>query len=80
MPIYHFNIADHSADPDPEGTELPDDATARAEAVVFAGTYLRDKPELILDGHNFRVEVTDKRHDLLFMVNIQMIDVVQQPK
>jgi hypothetical protein len=71
MPIFHFNLDDHVREPDLEGTELPDAETARAEAVRFAGAYLRDNPGLIDDGQAFKVEVTDETGKSLFIVRIE---------
>ena len=68
MPIYHFNLADGSYESDPDGTMLADLATARLEAVAFAGSYLRDYPDIIWEGHKFRVEVTDHAGADLFAV------------
>ena len=59
MPRYFFNVADHIRDEDDQGTELPDREQARLHAVLFAGSLLRDDPELVWDGREFRVEVRD---------------------
>lgn len=45
MPRYFFHVQDGHDYPDLEGTELPDLAAARAEAVQFAGSLLADQPE-----------------------------------
>lgn len=42
MPRYFFHIDDGVSIPDIEGTELPDLATARAEAVKASGAILED--------------------------------------
>jgi hypothetical protein len=42
MPRYFFHIADGREILDREGTELADDAEARAQAVMLAGGMLRD--------------------------------------
>lgn len=59
MPRYFFNIKDGGRDEDEIGTDLTDTATARKEAVRYAGAVLTSEPELIWDGHDFRVEVID---------------------
>ena len=74
MPVFHFNLADHVREPDLEGTDLADAAQARVQAVVFAGAYLRDQPELITTGSDFRVEVTDDTGALLFVVKIELLE------
>ena len=47
MPRYFFDLADHENTSDLDGTELVNDDAARAQAVTFAGSYLRDHPELV---------------------------------
>jgi hypothetical protein len=74
MPVYHFNLSDHQKEPDPTGTELPDLRTARAEAVMFAGAYLRDEPGLVGGGEEFRVDVTDDAGAKLFSIVVRSVD------
>jgi hypothetical protein len=71
MPIYHFNLADHTYEPDAEGTELADEATARTEAVKFAGAYLADNPDLLAEGARFEVQVVSDDDLHLFTVAIE---------
>ena len=59
MPRYFFAIEDHVRDEDHQGTELPDAAQARLAAIRFAGAVLGDDPDLVWDGREFKVEVTD---------------------
>ncbi|RYG58273.1 MAG: hypothetical protein EON56_00140 [Alphaproteobacteria bacterium] len=42
MPRYYFHVRDGVFLPDREGTKMPDDATARREAISAAGTMLSD--------------------------------------
>ena len=42
MPRYYFHVHDGEDCPDLVGTELADDAAARAEAIVTAGSLLRE--------------------------------------
>jgi hypothetical protein len=58
MPRYFFNIEDHVRDEDDKGTELADAAQARLHAIAFAAGVLKDDPDLVWDGREFRVEVT----------------------
>ncbi|MEN2785850.1 DUF6894 family protein [Sphingomonas qilianensis] len=74
MPLFHFDLADHVREPDPEGTVLPSVAAARIQAIVFAGEYLRDHPKLINEGRDFRVEVSDEEGCGLFAVRIELIE------
>ena len=63
---YHFNIAGALSKPDQEGVEIASLSDARIRAVRFANEYLNSRPELVWLGEEFRVEVTDERHRLLF--------------
>jgi hypothetical protein len=74
MPRYFFNRTDGYVERDREGTELRDLSDARIQAIVFAGESLRDEPEKIWNGDDFRVEVTDDMGLLLFTVIASAID------
>lgn len=74
MPIFHFNLADHKFEEDVEGTELASKEAARVEAITFAGSYLRDNPEVLWDGLKFKVQVTDEERKPLFVVSMEAID------
>lgn len=74
MPIFHFNLADHKFEPDDEGTELADADVARVQAVIFAGSYLRDNPGLIWDGQRFEVQVVDDGGAKVFTVAVETIN------
>ncbi|RWP11009.1 hypothetical protein [Mesorhizobium sp.] len=41
MPRYFFNVSDGAYFPDKEGSELPDDAAARTEALAASGEMLK---------------------------------------
>lgn len=74
MPRYFFHTADGGRCRDRSGTPLPDDAAARAAAIRFAGDVLSDEPDLLRDGKDFRVEVTDEQGVLLFTIVTQTVD------
>ena len=74
MPRYYFHTADGHRWSDPEGSELPDEQTARAEAVTFAAEVLRGKAEEIWRDGQWRVEVTDDQNALLCTVIVLGID------
>ena len=63
---YYFHLAGAVHDPDHEGFELTDLSEARIQAARFAGEYLRDRPEVVWAGEEFRIEVTDNQQDVLF--------------
>jgi hypothetical protein len=74
MPRYYFDLAAHKKDTDKWGSELDDDAAARVRAVNFAATYLRDRPELILDSKELRVVVRTEDDRTLFTVVALSVD------
>ena len=74
MPSYFFHTADGTRDLDREGVELADDAAARKEAIRFAGAVMHDQPEVLWDGRDYRVEVTNTSGDLLFTIVMLSID------
>ena len=74
MPRYFFHRADGVFDPDQEGTEFPDLATARIEAIRFAAASMLDDPQEVRTGHNFRVELSDEHGMLLCTVVVLSLD------
>lgn len=63
---YYFNIAGAVDEPDQTGIKFATLSDARIEAVRFAAEYLRDRPELVWLGEEFRVEVCDDSRQTLF--------------
>lgn len=74
MPRYHFHCADGSREPDVEGTELPDEGAAQLEAMRYAGEVLQHEPGRIWSEGQWRVEVTDEKDTLLFIVITIAVD------
>ena len=74
MPRYFFHRTDGGFDPDTEGTELPDMEVARVEAVRYAAGTMRDRPDYVWDGKDFRIEMTDEAGILLCTVVVLGID------
>ncbi len=74
MPRYFFHTADGSRARDNEGTELPHQRAARTEAIKFAGAILNNDPDVLWDGRDFRVEVTDDSDLLLFTIIMLAVD------
>ena len=74
MPRYHFHRTDGQIEPDPEGSVLPDLHAARMQAVVYAGQTLKDHPEMVWDGHDLNIEVTDDTGLMLFVVTVMTIE------
>lgn len=71
MPRYFFNTDNHERDEDLEGTELAGPDAARVAAVMFAGEYLRDNPELVWDGRRFSVDVQDETRRPLLKITVE---------
>lgn len=71
---YFFNQFDGQFKADDEGLELSTINEARLEAVRYAGEVMKDHPTLVWTGQDFRVEVTDGKQLLLFMVIVVGVD------
>jgi phage terminase large subunit-like protein len=56
---YFFNLAGAVHDPDNEGFELASLGDARVMAAKHAGEVLRDRPGIVWQGEELRIEVTD---------------------
>lgn len=63
---YFFNVTGAVHEPDNKGLEIASLSDARIAAVKFASEYLRDRPELVWLGEEFRVEVSDEKQRTLF--------------
>lgn len=63
---YFFNLAGAVYEADNQGHDFANLSDARIEAVKFAAQYLRDRPELVWLGEEFRVEVTGNDRQMLF--------------
>lgn len=77
MPRYFFHTADGHADVDLTGTDLRDDHAARMEAIRYGGEVLRDEPDVLWNGRDFRVEVTDDAGKLMFTIVMLAVDATR---
>jgi hypothetical protein len=68
MKRYFFHTADGSRERDSDGMLLVSLDAARVQAIRFAGEVLSTEPEVLWDGKDFRIEVTDDKDMLLFTV------------
>lgn len=66
MPRFFFDIADGTDFPDREGTDLPDLAAARLEAVRYCAEILREMPEHFWNAEVWTMSVFDHNRELLF--------------
>lgn len=72
--LYFFNIAGAIYNPDVAGVELPTMGDARIMAAQHAGQLLRDRPGLVWEGEELRVEVTDAHQLVLFTLIVLGVD------
>jgi hypothetical protein len=68
MPRYFFNV-ENSSTVDDDGTELPDLATAKCEAVKLAGRMICDASNTFWDTQEINMIVTDERGMTLFLLD-----------
>ena len=74
MPRYHFNVHDGVCLPDVEGSDLPNCQAARLEAIHRAGEMLRDEPQSVALGEDWRIEVTDSTGLILFQMTFLVVE------
>lgn len=74
MPRYFFHTADGTRERDTVGTVLEGLDQARVQAIQFAGEILSGEPEVLWDGRDFRIEVTDEQDLMLFTVITIAVD------
>lgn len=72
MSRYHFNVYDGETFIDTIGTELPDEWTARQEAIRTAGRILDDERHRLALGQDWTMEVTDARGLILFRLDFHV--------
>ena len=68
MPRYFFHTADGGRDRDTDGVELDGAHCARVEAIRYAGAIMSQDPDVVWDGRDFRVLVTDEAEELVCTV------------
>ena len=74
MPRYFFSCEGAETFTDNVGTDLPDDAAARLQAVTNAAEVLRDKPHQFTDSPLWRVFVTDQQGRTVFALKLCVDD------
>ena len=77
MPKYFFNLADGRTSLDREGSQIESLEQARLEAVVYAASMLRDRPEEVWAQGNWRVEVSDDQKRLLFTIVVMALEAIR---
>jgi hypothetical protein len=68
MPIYHFNVRDGVDYPDRVGSDLPDLAAARAEAVRRISDILNQGAADFWSGAPWNINVSDSKGLTLFTI------------
>jgi hypothetical protein len=66
MPRYFFHVIDGQFLVDTEGTECTDMAEVRSQAIQAAGQMLSDKGELLVNGQEWQMHVTDETRKTVF--------------
>ncbi len=74
MPRFFFNVTDGIDIVDHEGVELADLPAARLQAVHYSGELLKDHPDTLWVGHEWRIDVTDAARHILFSIHISAVD------
>lgn len=68
MPRYFFKTEDGQVHRDQDGTELSGLSAARVHAIRYAGDVMSNEPDVLWDGNEFHVEVSDEKGALLFTI------------
>ena len=74
MPHYFFHLHDHVDETDRDGIELADADAARAEAILFVSSVLRDDPDMVDRTHPVQVNVTDETGAAICAVTVYLDD------
>lgn len=76
MSRYFFDIKDGRDFPDLQGSEWPDLAAARIEAVRFAAEVLKEMPERFWNCEEWTMTVSDQKREPLFTLKFLAEKVV----
>jgi len=80
MPKYFFKTHGAQNLNDDEGIDFPDADAARLEAVKFVGTCLNDRPYLLSESRDLRVELRDEDGEFVSMITVFVTnDPARQP-
>ena len=79
MPLYFFDITDGTRECDLEGSEFPSLDEARTQAIKFTGELLRHHSDIIWEGHDLKVEVSNGDRVPLFTVVVSAVSLFPDP-
>jgi hypothetical protein len=71
MPIYYFDIKDRTDFPDEQGSDWPDLAAARIEAVRYSAEVLKEMPERFWHAEQWTMTVSDHNRVRLFTLSFR---------
>lgn len=74
MPIYFFNTVDGQRDRDTECLKLVNLNTAKKASVRYMAEAFHEDTDLIWDGRNFRVDMTNENNHSVLIVITMAID------
>lgn len=80
MPRFHFNVYDGYTARDAEGTELTDHEAARTMAIRMAGELMVDEGRRTKLGNEWRLEVTDDTHLVLYRIDFSIAESSAVPR
>lgn len=72
--LYFFNLAGAIYDPDVDGVELASIGEARVMGAQHAGELLRDRPGVLWEGEELRIEVTGADQQVLTTILVTAVD------
>jgi hypothetical protein len=72
---FFFHLRDGENLPDLEGTDLPDAAAARVEAIRLSGAMLKDQASSGWDGTEWRLTVVDETGTAIFLLRYSADDL-----
>ena len=70
MPRYFFNVENDGLSAEETGSEFPDLATAKCEAVKFAGTFVCHEADIFWERREWRLNVSDHNGAPLFSIRV----------
>lgn len=72
MPRYFFHVLNGRDVHDDHGTQMPDDAAAKAEARVVACELVRDAGPKFWDNHEWHMKVVDETGRMVLTLSCQI--------